>query len=89
LACRIEGETKWKFEGKPNPYDAEIKALLDSVRSGNPINSGYHMANSTLACVMGQISCYTGKEVTWSRRTTATSATSRNRRTARTTWNRR
>ncbi len=65
LACRIEGETNWKFEGKSNPYDAEIKALLDSVRSGNPINSGYHMANSTLACIMGQISCYTGKEVTW------------------------
>jgi myo-inositol 2-dehydrogenase/D-chiro-inositol 1-dehydrogenase len=65
LACRIEGETKWKFEGKTNPYDAEIKALLDSVRAGNPINSGYHMANSTLACIMGQLSCYTGKEVTW------------------------
>jgi len=65
LACRIDGETKWTFEGNPNPYDAEIKALLDAVRSGNPINSGDHMANSTLACVMGQISCYTGKEVTW------------------------
>jgi myo-inositol 2-dehydrogenase / D-chiro-inositol 1-dehydrogenase len=66
LSCRIDGETKWKYDGpKVNPYDLEIKALLDSVRSGEPINSGYHMAKSTLATVMGQISCYTGKEVTW------------------------
>ncbi len=65
VASRIEGETKWKSDDNSNPYDAEIKALLDSIRAGNPINSGYHMANSTLACIMGQISCYTGKEVTW------------------------
>ena len=31
-----------------DPYLAEQKALIDSVRSGKPINSGYHMANSTL-----------------------------------------
>ncbi len=66
LSCRIEGETPWRYAGpKVNPYDLEIKALLDSARAGKPINSGYHMANSTLATVMGQISCYTGKEVTW------------------------
>jgi predicted dehydrogenase len=66
LSCQIDGETKWKYAGpKINPYDLEIKALLDSVRSGEPINSGYHMAKSTLATVMGQLSCYTGKEVTW------------------------
>jgi len=66
LSCQIAGEKPWKYTGpKVNPYDLEIKALLDAVRSGKPINSGYHMANSTLATVMGQISCYTGKEVTW------------------------
>ncbi len=65
-ACIIEGETKWKAPpSKQSPYDLEIKALLDSVRAGKPINSGYHMADSTLATVMGQLSCYTGKEVTW------------------------
>jgi predicted dehydrogenase len=66
MACRIDGETKWHYEGpKANPYDLEIKALLDSVRKGEPINSGYHMARSTLATIMGQLSCYTGKEVKW------------------------
>jgi hypothetical protein len=64
--CRIEGENSWRFEGPHNnPYDAEQKALIDSVREGKPINSGYHMATSTMIGVMGQIACYTGKEVKW------------------------
>jgi predicted dehydrogenase len=63
---RIEGEKKWKFKGPyNNPYDTEQKALVDSILSGNPINSGYHMARSTLSTVMGQMACYTGKQVTW------------------------
>lgn len=64
--CRIEGENKWQFKGPHNnPYDAEQKALIDAVREGKPINSGYHMANSTMACVMGQMACYTGKPTQW------------------------
>jgi predicted dehydrogenase len=65
-ACRIRGQTQWQFRGPGNnPYDAEQKALIDSVREGKPINSGYHMVNSTLSCVMGQIACYTGRETRW------------------------
>jgi len=64
--CRIDGETQWKFPGPHNnPYDAEQKALIDAVQSGNPINSGFHMAQSTLVTVMGQVACYTGTPVTW------------------------
>ncbi len=63
---RIAGENPWKFAGKQNdPYLAEQKALIEAVRSGQPINSGYHMANSTMSTVMGQVACYTGKPVTW------------------------
>jgi len=63
---RIEGETNWRYEGeRNNPYDAEQKALIDSVREGKPINSGYHMANSTMIGVLGQIACYGGKAVNW------------------------
>jgi len=69
-ACRIDGETKWRYEGPPcNPYHEEHKALFQSIRAGKPVNSGYHMARSTLATVMGQLSCYTGKEVTWDQAT--------------------
>lgn len=62
--CRIEGETKWKFAGPHNnPYLAEQKALVDSVLNGKPINSGYHMAQSTLFGVLGQLACYSGKPI--------------------------
>jgi predicted dehydrogenase len=65
-ACRIDGETKWQYKG-PNdsPYDAEQKALIEAVRSGKPINSGYHMVGSTRIGVMGQIACYAGKAIQW------------------------
>jgi predicted dehydrogenase len=64
--CRIEGETKWRFSGEHNnPYLAEQKALIDSVLQGKPINSGYHMANSTLFAVLGQLACYSGKPITF------------------------
>jgi len=64
--CRIDGETKWRFSGQHNnPYLAEQKALVDSVLSGKPINSGYHMAQSTMFAVLGQLACYTGKPITF------------------------
>ena len=66
LACRIEGETKWQHQGPGcNPYQEEHRALFQAIRAGKPINSRDYMANATLATVMGQLSCYTGKEVTW------------------------
>jgi myo-inositol 2-dehydrogenase / D-chiro-inositol 1-dehydrogenase len=64
--CRIEGETKWKFDGKQNnPGVAEQKGLIEAIRNNKPINSGYHMYNSTMMGVMGQVACYTGKPVKW------------------------
>lgn len=64
--CRIEGETNWQFEGQHNnPYDAEQKALIESVRDGKPMNSGSYMATSTMIGVLGQITCYTGKATKW------------------------
>jgi hypothetical protein len=67
MACRIEGEKNWQWRGRCNPYDEEHRALFQSIRKGKPVNSGYHMARSTLAVVMGQLSCYTGKEMTWAK----------------------
>ena len=65
LNCRIWGETTWRWQGQCNPYQVEHDKLFASIRSGNPINCGDYMARSTMITVMGQISCYTGKEVTW------------------------
>jgi predicted dehydrogenase len=68
---RIEGETNWKYPrrlgGTPqdNPYQVEHDEFFRGIRHGKPINSGHYMTGSTLMGIMGQISCYTGKEITW------------------------
>lgn len=62
--ARIWGETTWKWNGGCNPYQREHDLLFAGIRSGKPVNNGDYMARSTMACVMGQISCYTGKEIT-------------------------
>ena len=74
LKLRIEGETKWEHPGaksKGNAYDLEHVALFDSIRNSKPINNGDYMVRSTLITLMGQFSCYTGKEVTWDRITSS------------------
>jgi predicted dehydrogenase len=68
----IEGETNWKYAGPKtyanpdsNPYQIEHNELFRSIRRGTPLNSGDYMVRSTLIGIMGQLSCYTGKQVTW------------------------
>ena len=63
--CVITGENKWRWQGRSNPYQVEHDVLFKAIRSGNPVNNGDYMARSTMITIMGQISCYTGKEVTW------------------------
>jgi hypothetical protein len=63
--CRIWGENNWRWGLDCNPYQIEHDRLSAAIRSGKPINCGDYMARSTMITVMGQISCYTGKEVTW------------------------
>ncbi|MHB1305498.1 MAG: Gfo/Idh/MocA family protein [Limisphaerales bacterium] len=64
-AGRIWGETNWRWQGSGDPYQIEHNRLFAAIRAGEPINNGAYMADSTLTCIMGQLSCYTGKEVTW------------------------
>jgi len=64
-ACRIWGERNWRWQGECDPYQLEHDKLFAGIRSAQPINCGHYMARSTMMTVMGQISCYTGKEVTW------------------------
>jgi len=63
-ACRITGETNWRWTGKCDPYQREHDLLFAAIRAGRPINNGDYMIPSTMTCIMGQISCYTGEEVT-------------------------
>jgi myo-inositol 2-dehydrogenase/D-chiro-inositol 1-dehydrogenase len=65
MGCRIWGETNWRWQGQCDPYQIEHDKLFAGIRSGNPINCGNYMARTTMITVMGQLSCYTGKEVSW------------------------
>ncbi len=63
---RITGPKAWKFDGEHNdPYQAEQTALIEAVRNNEPINSGDHMAQSTMLTILGQLACYTGKPLKW------------------------
>ncbi len=66
LSGRITGKNAWRFSGKnDNPYDAEHREFVKSIRAGRPLNCGDYMARSTLVTIMGQLSCYSGRQVTW------------------------
>lgn len=67
LDCRISGEKAWRWQSTPNsnPYQIEHDKLFAAIRSGTPVNNGDYMTRSTLIGIMGQLSCYTGKEITW------------------------
>jgi myo-inositol 2-dehydrogenase/D-chiro-inositol 1-dehydrogenase len=66
VSGQITGENAWRYSGKAeSPYVIEHREFIKSIREGNPLNCGEYMGRSTLVGVMGQLSCYSGKEVTW------------------------
>ncbi len=65
MRCRIWGETTWRWNARCDPYQKEHDVLFKAIRSGKAVNNGDYMTRSTMVAVMGQISCYTGKEITW------------------------
>ncbi len=63
---RITGENPWEFSGEvPDPYRAEHRAFFQSIRDGEPLHCGDYMTRGTLMSIMGQLSCYSGQEITW------------------------
>jgi len=72
-----DGSVKWQYaypldeEGKPtesvkiSPYVQEHIDLVTAIRTNKPYIEAEQTAVSTLAAIMGRISAYTGKEVTW------------------------
>src|SRR5690554_776512 len=59
-----EGDTtsEWKVT---NPFVQEHINLVTAIRTGNRISDAEAQVNSTLVTIMGRISAYTGKDVTW------------------------
>jgi len=62
----ISGPNAWKFEAEePNPYVVEHTDLIASIRDGKPLNEGRRIAESTLCAIMGRMSAYTGRALSW------------------------
>ncbi len=64
----ITGERPWTFAHRNDnqPYDAEHVELFRSIRGNRArINDLRQVAESTLTAIMGRLSAYTGREVTW------------------------
>lgn len=71
-----EGELIWEYKypldenGQPSglkisPYDQEHIDLVTAIRTNKPVVEAEATAKTNLAAIMGRVSAYTGKEVTW------------------------
>jgi predicted dehydrogenase len=61
-----DGREPWVFEGEnPNPYVTEHKDLIAAIEGGTPLNEAKRIAESTQTAILGRMSAYTGKDVTW------------------------
>ncbi|MFQ5740542.1 MAG: Gfo/Idh/MocA family protein [Acidobacteriota bacterium] len=67
----LKGQVVWKYkspygpEGDKSPYVQEHIDLVTSIRTEKPVNFAVATATSTLVGIMGRISAYSGKEVSW------------------------
>ena len=64
----IQGKENFRFDGDQKMsvgMHMEHKNLIESIRSGKPINEAKRIAETTLTSIMGRLTAYTGKEVTW------------------------
>ncbi|MBD3383423.1 hypothetical protein GF407_00730 [candidate division KSB1 bacterium] len=74
---KADGSVAWQYpfpthkEGKvdrskiKSPYEQEHINLVTAIRSGNPVNTAKETAITNLTAIMGRVSAYTGKQVTW------------------------
>jgi predicted dehydrogenase len=62
----IEGARPWQpAEASPNPYVQEHADLIASIKAGKPLNEGRRVAESCLTAIMGRMSAYTGRALSW------------------------
>ena len=76
MLYNLKGEEIWKYpypeEGSTDetwkvkdPFVQEHINLVTAIRTGKPYNDAEAQVNSTLITIMGRMSAYTGKDVTW------------------------
>ena len=57
--------TREQDKAVQDPYIQEHTDLIESVRSGKPLNELKRVAESTMTCILGRMTTYTGKALTW------------------------
>ncbi len=63
---RILGDNAWQYKGKRvNGMDQEHIDLIKSIRSGNPLNEGQRIAESTLTAIGARMAACTGQTFSW------------------------
>ncbi len=65
---RITGGSPFKYSGDTKlaiGLVCEHADLVRSIQDGKPLNEGKRIAETTLTAIMGRMSAYTGKRVTW------------------------
>ena len=61
----IKGEKPYQSKAVCKPYVQEHADLIQSIRSGKPLNEGRTVAETNLTAIMGRESAYSGKHVDW------------------------
>lgn len=66
---KITGDNPWPGGSTPNIYRdgavTNVKAFVNAIETGKPINNGLSGAHSTLTSILGRIAAYRGATVTW------------------------
>ena len=57
-----DADQTWKVK---NPFEEEHVRLVTAIRTNKPVNDAEAHVQSTLMAIMGRMSAYTGKDVTW------------------------
>ncbi|MHC4068170.1 MAG: Gfo/Idh/MocA family protein [Planctomycetota bacterium] len=62
----IEGQNPFKYDGpSPSPVILQHAEHIQSIRSGRPLNEARRVAESTMTAIIGRMSAYTGRALSW------------------------
>jgi predicted dehydrogenase len=63
---RIKGQNAFDFPGPfDNPRFILWAAYIESIRKGEPLNTGKEFAQSTMTAILGRMSAYTGRAINY------------------------
>ncbi|MHC4518760.1 MAG: Gfo/Idh/MocA family protein [Planctomycetota bacterium] len=62
----IDGAKPFKYDGpQPSPVIKQHADQIEAIRTGKRLNEGVRIAESTMMCIMGRMSAYTGRALKW------------------------